>query len=75
MKQLEDDNVSNAHSTKQDDNDNTLQMRTAHANEAIKVPLGRQAETIKESISIAHKTNQTSKIMNLPPFDHDSAIS
>ena len=75
MKETEDEHVSNAHSTKQDDDDNTLPMRTVHANEAIKVPSGRQAEPIKELIDIAHKTNQTAKIMNFPPIDHDSAIS
>ena len=67
--------ISNAHSTKQDEDDDTLPMRTVHANEAIKVPSGRQAEPIKEFIDIAHKTNQTAKIMNFLPIDHDSAIS
>ena len=75
MKEMEDKHVSNAHSTKQNNDDNTLPMRTMHANEAIKVPSGRQAEPIKELIDIAHKTNQTAKIMNFPPVDHDSAIS
>ena len=75
MKETEDEHVSNAHSTKQDDHDDTLPMRTVHANEAIRVPTGRQAEPIKEFIDIAHKTNQTAKIMNFPPIDHDSAIS
>ena len=68
MKETEDEHVSNAHSTKQDDDDDTLPMRTVHANEAIKVPSGRQAEPIKELIDIAHKTNQTAKIMNFPPL-------
>lgn len=75
MKETEDEHVSNVHSAKQDDDDDTLPMRTAHANEAIKVPSGRQAEPIKELIDIAHNTNQTAKIMNFPPVDHDSAIS
>ena len=75
MKETEDEHVSNAHSTKQDDDDDTLPMRTVHANEAIKVPSGRQAEPIKELIDIAHNTNQTAKIMNFPPVDHNSAIS
>jgi len=75
MKETEDEHVSNAHSTKQDVDDNTLPMRTVHANEAIKVPSGRQAEPIKELVDIAHKTNQRARIMNFPPMDHDSAIS
>ena len=74
MKETEDEHVSNSHSTKQDEDDNTLPMRTVHANEAINVPSGRQAAPIKELIDIAHKTNQTAKIMNFPPIDHDSAI-
>ncbi len=75
MKETEDKHVSNAHSTKQDNNDSALQMRTVHANEAIKVPSGRQAEPINEFIDIAHMTNQTAKIINFPPIDHNSAIS
>jgi hypothetical protein len=75
MKETEDEHVSNVHSTKQDVDDDTLPMRTVHTNEAIRVPSGRQAEPIKEFIDIAHKTNQTAKIMNFPPIDHDSAIS
>ena len=75
MKETEDEHVSNVHSTKQDVDDDTLPMRTVHANQAIKVPSRRQAEPIKELIDIAHKTNQTAKIMNFPPIDHDSAIS
>ena len=70
MKKTKDEHVSNAHSTKQDKGDDTLPMRTA-----IKVPSGRQAEPIKEIIDIAHKTNQTAKIMNFLPIDQDSAIS
>ena len=45
MKETEDKHVSNAHSTKQDDNDGTLPVRTVHANEAIKVPSGREGRT------------------------------
>ena len=74
MKGMEYEHVSNAHSTKKDDNDNTLPMRTVHANEAIKIPSGRQAEPIKELVDIAHKTNQTAKILNFPPIDHDLSI-
>ena len=66
LKETEDEHVSKAHSTKQDKYDDTLPMRTVHANGAIKVPSGRQAEPIKELIDIAHKTNQTAKIMNFP---------
>ena len=75
MKETEDEHVSNAHSTKRDDDDDTLPMRTAHANEATKVPSGRQATQIKQLVDIAHRTNQTVKIMNFPPIDHDAAIS
>jgi len=75
MKETEDEHVSNAHSTKQDDDDDTLPMRTVHANEATKVPLGRQATQIKELVDIAHRTNQTAKIMNFLTIDHDAAIS
>ena len=57
------------------DDDAVFPMRTAHANETIKVTSGRQAKQIKELIDIAHKTDQTSKIMNFPPIDHDLAIS
>ena len=74
MKETEDEHVSNVHSTEQDVDDDTLPMRTVHANQAIKVSSGRQAEPTKELIDIAHKTNQTAKIMNFPPIDHDSSI-
>ena len=75
MKETEDEHVSNVHSTEQDVDDDTLPMHTVHENPAIRVPSGRQAEPIRELINIAHKTNQTAKIMNFPPIDHDSAIS
>ena len=75
MKETKDEHVSNVHSTKQDVDDGTLSMRTVHTNQEIKVPAGKQAKPIKELIDIAHKTNQTAKIMNFPPIDHDSAIS
>ena len=68
-----DDNDHDNH--KDNDDDNELPIRTVHANNKIKVPSGRQAEQIKEFIDIAHQTGQTSKIMNFPPIDHDSAIS
>ena len=70
------DNDDDDHDDDEDnDDDNELPMRTVHANERIKVPSGRQAEQIKEFIDIAHQTGQTSKIMNFPPIDHESAIS
>jgi len=89
LKETEDEHVSNIHSARMnhkkdldnggnddDDNDDDISpMRTAHANKTIKVPSGRQEKQIKELIDIAHKTDQTSKIMNFPPIDHDSAIS
>ena len=71
MKETEDEHVSNVHSTEQDVDDDTLPIRTVHANKAIKVPSGRQAEPIKELVDIAHKTNQTARIMNSQPIDHD----
>ena len=55
--------------------DENLTMRTVHANEKITIPSGRQAEPIKRLIEIAKKTNQTAKVMNFPPIDHDSPIS
>lgn len=89
LKETEDEHVSNVHSAhtnhkalhndgnedEWEDEDDVLPMRTVHANETIKVPSGRQAQQIKELIDIAHKTDQSSKIMNFPPIDHDSAIS
>ncbi len=66
MKETEDEHVSNAHSTKQDDDDDVLLICTAHTNEAIQIPSGRQAQEIKELINISHKTNQTYNIMNFP---------
>ena len=57
------------------DDDNELPIWTVHANNKIVIPSERQAEQIKEFIDIAHQTGQTSKIMNFPPIDHDSAIS
>ena len=76
LKETEDEHVSNVHCATQDvDDDGALPMRTVHANESVQVPSGRQAEQIKEFVDIARKTNQTSKIMNFPPIDHDSAVS
>ena len=60
---------------KGNDDDNQLAVQTVHANDNIKVPSGRQAEQIKEFIDIARETDQTSKIMNFPHIDHNSAIS
>ena len=50
-------------------------MRTVHANEAIKISSGSQAEPIEDLVDIAHKTNQTAKILNFLPIDHDATIS
>ena len=79
LKETEADHVSNVHSAdipQENDNDRdlALPMQTTHANKSMKVPSGRQAKTIKELIDIAQKTNLTSKIMNFPSIDHDSAI-
>ena len=46
MKETEDEHVSNEHSTEQDVDDDTLPMRTIHANQAIKVPSGRQVAEV-----------------------------
>ncbi len=80
QKETEDEHVSNVHSAnatheKDDDEDLALPMQTVHANKTMKVPLGRQAKQIRELIDVAHKINQTSKIMNFSPIDHDFAIS
>ena len=87
LKEIEDEHVSNIHSARMnhkdlgnggndddDDDDDVFPMRTAHANQTTKVPSGRLAEQIKELIDIAHKTDQTSKIMNFSPIDHDYAV-
>ena len=74
MKENEDEYVSRAHCTIEDD-DEEMTMRTVHANEKRSVPTGRQATPIKELIEVAQKTNQASKVMNFPPIDHDSAVS
>ena len=74
MKESEEEHVSKAHST-DIDGDDVMPMRTVHANETNKVPTGRQAKQIKELADIARTTDQTEKIMNFPPIDHDSAIS
>ena len=71
----EEEYVSKSHCTEQDVQDENLTMRTVHANEKITIPSGRQAEPIKRLIEIAKKTNQTAKVMNFPPIDHDSPIS
>ena len=74
MKESEEEHVSSVHSSESNDNDDTLPVRTVHANNNINVPSGRQAEQIKELVDIACKTNQASKIMNPPPINHDAAI-
>lgn len=76
MNEMEEEHVSNVHSSNDTtDDDQNLPMRTVHANESTKVPSGLQAEPIKELETIARQTNQTAKILNFPPIDHDSAIS
>ena len=75
MKENEVEHISNAHSTEENGEDDEIPIRTAHANTTAKVPSGRQAQQIKELVDIAHETGQTSKIMNFPPIDHESAIS
>ena len=79
LKETEDEHVSNvynANSTHKNDNDKglALPMQTVHANKSMKVPPGRQAKPIKELIDIAHKTNQTSKIMSFSPIDYNYTI-
>ena len=74
-KELETEHVSPAHSTSHDHNDDSLTIQTVHANNPIPVPTGQCAAPIKELIDIAQKTEQTSKIMDFPPIDHDSAVS
>ena len=68
----EEEHVSKSHSV---ENGNVIEMRTVHANQKNSVPSGRQAQPIQELMDVARKTNQTSKIMNFPPIDHDSPIS
>ncbi len=45
-----------------------------HANENNTLPTGIVAEIMKTFVEIAKKMGQSSKIMNFPPFDHDSPI-
>ena len=75
-REQEEEFVSSSNKSKEDfsDSNNDIEISTAHANTRQKVPSGRQAEPIREFIDIAKKTNQTSKIMNFPPIDHDSPI-
>ena len=51
MKETEDEHVSNVHSTEQDIDDDTLPMCTVHANQAIKVPSGRQLNQSRNSLT------------------------
>ena len=74
MKENEEEYVSRAHYTEEDDGD-AMVIKTVHANEKRSIPTGRQAAPIKELIDIARKTSQTSKVMKFPPIDHDSAVS
>ena len=52
-----------------------MELVVLDAIKKINVISGGQAKKIKVLVHIAHKTDQTSKIMNFPPIDHDSAIS
>ena len=56
MKESEEEHVTTAHSSAIDRNEDTLPMRTVHANRAVTVPSGQQAKQIKELVGIAHKT-------------------
>jgi hypothetical protein len=38
------------------------------------LPRGKNADIIKPFTKIARTTDQSSKIMNFPPIDHDSSI-
>ena len=71
----EDEYVSTAHIPNGNSEEDSLPMRTVHANETRTVPSGRQAEPIKELVEIARNTGQTKKVMDFPPIDHDSPIS
>ena len=75
-KEQEEEFVSTSNKSNEDldDHCNGIQISTVHANTRQKVPSGRQAAPIREFIDLAKKTNQTSKIMNFPPIDHDSPI-
>lgn len=71
----EDEFVSKAHCTAMAADDGGIEIRTVHANEKVTIPSGRQAAPIQQLVNIAKETNQTKKIRNFPPIDHDSPIS
>ena len=75
MKESEEEHVATAHSSTIDGNEDTLPMCMVHDNLTVTVPSGQQAKQIKELYDIAHKTKQTSKIMNFPSIDRDDTIS
>ena len=66
MKETEEEFVSNAHRTDNDETDNFLPTHTVHTNVTITAPSERQAQQIKELVDIANRTDQASKIMNFP---------
>ena len=74
MKESEEEYLSIAYNTKNKDDDKRITMRTVHANKMNTVPTGCQANNIKEFVDIGNKTNQSSKIMNFLPIDHDTPI-
>ena len=51
MKAMEDEHVSNAHSTKHDNIGNALPMCIVHVNNSIKVQSERQVQQIKELVN------------------------
>lgn len=71
----EEEYVSTANNTTPGEGEDYLPMQTVHANETVTVPSGYQAQPIRELIEVAKKTNQSDKVMNFPPIDHDSPIS
>lgn len=73
MESTEEEHISTAHDTNPDGDH--LPISTIHANKAPLMPSGKSAEPIQELISKAHETNQSAKVMNFPPIDHDSPIS
>ena len=77
LKENEEEYVSRCHAQYPDAQDEEEAMPVAgmHANEKPSIPTGRQAEHVKELIATAKRTGQTSKVMQFPPIDHDSAIS
>ena len=75
MKGSEEEYMSRAHNTKDEDKDKIITMWTVYAKKMNIVPTGCKKKHIKQFVDIAHNTNQSSTIMNLLLIDDDTPIS